>query len=93
MKLSSSLAFFCYFFQFLNNSKFSTPIISNRQRKNMFDGQIHYFILLMIRDKGVFNLAKRRVVSKITPGCSPGVIWCQKQSDTWEGLQFVFVCL
>ena len=32
---------FWHFFQFLNNSKFSAPIISKRQRKNMFDGQIN----------------------------------------------------
>ena len=47
----------------------------------------------MIRDKGVFNLEKRRVLLRLTPGCSPGVIWRQKQSDTWEGLQFFFICL
>ena len=33
-------------------------------------------------------LAKRRVLLRITPGCSLGVIWRQKQSDTSEGLQF-----
>ena len=66
--------FFWYFFQFLNNSKFSAPIISKRQRRNMFDGQIH-LLFFMFRDKGVFNLAKRRVLLRITPGCSPGVIW------------------
>ena len=33
--------FFWYFFQFFNDSKFSAPIISKRQRKNMSDGQIH----------------------------------------------------
>ena len=59
----------------------------------MFDGQIRYFIVFMIRDKGVFNEAKRRVLLRVTPGCSSGVIWRQKQSDTWEGLQFFFICL
>ena len=44
MKLASSLAFSGTFFQFLNNSKFSAPIISKRQRKNMFDGQIHLLL-------------------------------------------------
>ena len=33
--------FLFYFFQFLKDSKFSAPIISKRQRKNMFDEQIH----------------------------------------------------
>ena len=47
----------------------------------------------MFRDKGVLNLAKRRVLLRITPGCSPGVTWRQKQNDTWEGLQFVFIRL
>ena len=75
--------------QFLNNSKFPAPMISKRRRKNMFD----IFIVFMIRDKGVFNLAKRRVLLRITQGCSPGVIWRQKESDTWEGLQFFFFYL
>ena len=75
--------------QFLNNSKFPAPMISKRRRKNMFD----IFIVFMIRDKGVFSLAKRRVLLRITPGCSPGVIWRQKESDTWEGLQFFFFYL
>ena len=77
--------FFWYFFQFLNNSKFSAPIISKRQRKNMFDGQIN-LLFSCSEIKGVFNLAKSRVSLRITPGCSPGVIWRQKQNDTWEGL-------
>ena len=45
----------------------------------------------MIRDKGV--LVKRRVLLRIRPGCFPDVIWRQKQNDTWEGLQFFFICL
>ena len=38
-------------------------------------------------------LVKRRVLLRITPGSSLGVIWRQKQSDTSEGLQFFFICL
>ena len=40
----------------------------------MFHGHIHYFIVFMIRDKGVFHLAKRRVLLRITQGYSPGII-------------------
>ena len=46
----------------------------------------------MIRDKGVL-VKRRRFLLRITTGCFPDVIWRQKQSHTWEGLQFFFIFL
>ena len=83
--------FFWYFFQFLNNSKFSAPIISKRQRKNMFDGQIN-LLFSCSQIKGVFNLAKRRVLLRITPGCSPGVIW-RRKTERFMGRIAIFLYL
>ena len=46
----------------------------------------------MIREKGVL-VKRRRFLLRITPSYFPDVIWRQKQSDTWEGLRFVFLLL
>ena len=57
----------------------------------MFDEQIH--LLFSQAEIKEVLVKRRRFLLRITAGCFPHVIWRPKQSDTWEGLQFFFICL